>query len=162
MPPKGVMIMGCRIRTPSQRVGLSSIAQSVADCRLHVGEIQADYVKVADFSKKIASANDPALSRELRHRAWQRWKKHIARPGQSNVNLSVAKRFPISESENAEFHAAVFNVFNHPNKNKPISDIRTGQCCRCFDWEGGIPSIPRVEHGNSAVLRFLHRSIRVC
>src|SRR5437667_10553523 len=123
MPPKGVMIMGCRIRTPSQRVGLSSIAQSGADCRLHVGEIQADYVKVADFSKKIASANDPALSRELRHRAWQRWKKQIARPGQSNVNLSVARRFTISESENAEFHADVVNVFKNQNEQTAKADI---------------------------------------
>lgn len=35
------------------------------------------------------------------------------------------KRFPIRESKALEFRADFFNLFNHANKNNPISDIST-------------------------------------
>jgi hypothetical protein len=35
-------------------------------------------------------------------------------PGQNNVDLSIAKTFPIYESLNLEFRADAFNAFNHP------------------------------------------------
>jgi hypothetical protein len=45
--------------------------------------------------------------------------------GQSCVDFSVLKHWRIRESSNLEFRADFFNVFNHPNRNNPISDIRT-------------------------------------
>jgi hypothetical protein len=44
-------------------------------------------------------------------------------PGQSNVDFSVIKRFPISESRNIEFRAEFFNLFNHANFANPISNL---------------------------------------
>jgi hypothetical protein len=44
-------------------------------------------------------------------------------PGQSNVDFSVIKRFPISESKNIELRAEVFNLFNHVNFANPISNL---------------------------------------
>ena len=44
-------------------------------------------------------------------------------PGQSNVDFSVIKRFPISESRNLEFRAEFFNLFNHVNFANPISNL---------------------------------------
>jgi len=35
------------------------------------------------------------------------------------------KRWSIRESSNVEFRADFFNLFNHPNRNNPISDIST-------------------------------------
>ncbi len=44
-------------------------------------------------------------------------------PGQNNVDFSIIKRFPISESKNLEFRAEFFNLFNHVNFNNPISNF---------------------------------------
>jgi hypothetical protein len=44
-------------------------------------------------------------------------------PRQSNVDFSVIKRFPISESKNIEFRAEFFNLFNHVNFANPISNL---------------------------------------
>ena len=41
-------------------------------------------------------------------------------PRQTNVDFSVIKRFPLSESRNIEFHAEFFNLFNHVNFANPI------------------------------------------
>jgi len=46
-------------------------------------------------------------------------------PGQSNLDFSVGKRFPIAESKTLEFHADFFNVLNHPSRDNPVSDIST-------------------------------------
>ena len=43
--------------------------------------------------------------------------------GQSCVDFSVLKRWPIRESSSLEFRADFFNLFNHPNRNNPVSDI---------------------------------------
>lgn len=45
-------------------------------------------------------------------------------PSQSNVDLSIAKRFPVNESKNFELRADFFNALNHPSRSNPISDIR--------------------------------------
>jgi hypothetical protein len=42
---------------------------------------------------------------------------------QSSFDFSLLKRWQIWESLNIEFRADVFNTFNHPNRNNPISDI---------------------------------------
>ena len=44
-------------------------------------------------------------------------------PRQTNVDFSVIKRFPISESKNLEFRAEFFNLFNHVNFANPISNL---------------------------------------
>jgi hypothetical protein len=44
-------------------------------------------------------------------------------PKQTNVDFSLIKRFPISESKNIEFRAEFFNVFNHVNFANPISNL---------------------------------------
>ena len=44
-------------------------------------------------------------------------------PKQTNVDFSVIKRFPISESKNIEFRAEFFNLLNHVNLANPISNL---------------------------------------
>ncbi len=44
-------------------------------------------------------------------------------PRQQNVDLSVMRRFPLTESKDLEFRADLFNVFNHANRDNPVSDI---------------------------------------
>jgi len=44
-------------------------------------------------------------------------------PRQVDLDLSVAKLFPVSESQNFEFRADLFNLFNHPNFANPISNL---------------------------------------
>jgi len=46
-------------------------------------------------------------------------------PGQSCLDFSVLKRWPIRESSSLQFRADFFNLFNHANRNNPISDIST-------------------------------------
>src|SRR5207249_1832553 len=46
-------------------------------------------------------------------------------PNQSNVDISLGKRFPLAESKLIEFRADFFNVLNHPNRDNPVSDIST-------------------------------------
>ncbi len=42
---------------------------------------------------------------------------------QLNVDFSIIKRFPLSESKNVEVHAEFFNLFNHVNFANPISNF---------------------------------------
>jgi hypothetical protein len=44
-------------------------------------------------------------------------------PGQTNVDLSIIKRFRIREQTNLEFRAEFFNLFNHVNFDNPISSL---------------------------------------
>jgi len=44
-------------------------------------------------------------------------------PGQSNVDFSVFKRFPIGESKSIEFRTEFFNLFNQVNFANPISNL---------------------------------------
>ncbi|HXI93540.1 MAG TPA: TonB-dependent receptor [Blastocatellia bacterium] len=44
-------------------------------------------------------------------------------PRQSNVDFSIIKRFPISESKNIELRVEFFNLFNHVNFVNPISNF---------------------------------------
>jgi len=46
-------------------------------------------------------------------------------PSQSNVDISLGKRFPLAESKLIEFRADFFNVLNHANRDNPVSDIST-------------------------------------
>ena len=42
-------------------------------------------------------------------------------PGQTNVDLSIIKRFAIDETKNVEFRAEFFDLFNHVNFANPVS-----------------------------------------
>src|SRR5215472_11733330 len=44
-------------------------------------------------------------------------------PAQANVDFSIIKRFPISESKNLELRAEFFNLFNHVNFANPVSNF---------------------------------------
>ncbi|MCM3905643.1 MAG: TonB-dependent receptor [Pyrinomonadaceae bacterium] len=44
-------------------------------------------------------------------------------PRQNNVDFSIIKRFPISESKNIEFRAEFFNLFNQVNFANPINNL---------------------------------------
>ncbi len=44
-------------------------------------------------------------------------------PGQSNLDLSLIKRFPIRESKSLELRAEVFNFLNQVNLDNPISNL---------------------------------------
>jgi hypothetical protein len=48
-------------------------------------------------------------------------------PRQTNVDFSVIKRFPFSESKSIEFRAEFFNLFNHVNFANPISNLNALQ-----------------------------------
>ena len=41
----------------------------------------------------------------------------------TNVDFSIIKRFPFSESRSIEFRAEFFNLFNHVNFANPISNL---------------------------------------
>lgn len=44
-------------------------------------------------------------------------------PRQVNLDFSLAKLFPVSESQTFEFRIEFFNLFNHPNFANPISNL---------------------------------------
>jgi hypothetical protein len=46
--------------------------------------------------------------------------------GLTQIDLSVGRKFPISERVNLLFRADAFNIFNHPNFTNPIANVDTG------------------------------------
>ena len=54
---------------------------------------------------------------------WSEERNVLRGPRQYNVDFSVIKRFPFSESRSLEFRAEIFNLFNHVNLANPISDF---------------------------------------
>ena len=61
-------------------------------------------------------------------------------PSQSNVDFSVAKRFPLTESKDFQFQADFFNALNHANRDNPISDISTSDFGKILSFS----SSPRI------------------
>jgi hypothetical protein len=61
-------------------------------------------------------------------------------PNQSNLDFSVGKRFPLTESRALEFHADFFNLLNHPNRDNPVSDITTADFGKVLSFS----SSPRI------------------
>jgi TonB dependent receptor len=61
-------------------------------------------------------------------------------PGQSNLDLSVGKRFALAESKTLEFHADFFNALNHPSRDNPVSDISTADFGKVLSFS----SSPRI------------------
>ena len=66
----------------------------------------------ADQTKAIGAFRGP-----LGLEAGQR--NSLRGPRYSNVDLGLAKHFPIKDKFNLEFRADAFNVFNHTNFNLP-------------------------------------------
>jgi hypothetical protein len=61
-------------------------------------------------------------------------------PGQSDVDFSIGKGFHLTESKALEFHADFFNLFNHANRDNPITDISAGDFGRIVSFS----SSPRI------------------
>ena len=61
-------------------------------------------------------------------------------PNQSNLDVSVGKRFSLAESKVLEFHADFFNLLNHPNRDNPVSDISTADFGKVLNFS----SSPRI------------------
>ena len=72
----------------------------------------------------IPSAHDPnALAGDVGTDLGNVGRNALRGPGQSCVDFSLLKRWPIRERLSLEFRADFFNLFNHPNRDNPISDI---------------------------------------
>jgi len=61
-------------------------------------------------------------------------------PSQSNLDFSIAKGFSLTELKKLEFRADFFNLFNHANRDNPISDINSGDFGRVVSFS----SSPRI------------------
>jgi len=48
-------------------------------------------------------------------------------PAQNNIDFSVGRLFPLTESKGLEFRADLFNLLNHVNRDNPISDITSAE-----------------------------------
>jgi hypothetical protein len=89
-------------------------------------------------NEPIPSAHDPtALAPEGGNDFGNLGRNLLRGPAQSNFDLSVAKRFPVSESRAVEVRADVFNALNQANRSNPVSDITVAQS---FDPMGRIVS----------------------
>jgi hypothetical protein len=74
--------------------------------------------------QRIPSAQDPtALAGDLGTDIGNVGRNLLRGPSQSNIDCSVGKRFPVSESRGIEFRADLFNVLNHSNRDNPVSNI---------------------------------------
>ena len=72
----------------------------------------------------IPSAHDPSALAAGFGTDYGNVGRNILRgPSQSNVDLSVMKRFSFHESKNLEFRVDFFNALNHANKSNPVSGI---------------------------------------
>lgn len=48
-------------------------------------------------------------------------------PAQSDFDISIVKRFSVSDAAHIELRTDLFNVFNLPNRDNPVSDITSSQ-----------------------------------
>ena len=89
----------------------------------------------------IPSAHDAtALAGDLGTDIGEVGRNVLRGPIQSNIDFSTCKRFPLTESKALEFHADFFNVFNHANRDNPVSDITTSDFGRVLVFS----SSPRI------------------
>ena len=89
-------------------------------------------------NQPIPSAQDPtALAPKGGNDIGNVGRNLLRGPSQSNVDLSIAKRFPVSESKSFAVRADFFNLLNHASRSNPISDI-TG--AETFDPSGRVLS----------------------
>ncbi|SRR6266404_8222809 len=71
----------------------------------------------------IPSSNGTAIANALATDIGNVGRNVLRGPRQSNVDFSVIKRLPISESKNIEMRAEFFNLFNHVNFANPIGNF---------------------------------------
>jgi Carboxypeptidase regulatory-like domain/TonB dependent receptor len=89
----------------------------------------------------IPSAHDPsALAGDTGTDLGNVGRNVLRGPGQSDVDFSIGKGFPLTESKALEFHADFFNLFNHASRNNPISDISASDFGRIVSFS----SSPRI------------------
>lgn len=74
----------------------------------------------------IPSAHDPvALAGDTGTDYGTVGRNILRGPSQSNVDLSLMKRFSLTESKSMEFRTDFFNALNHASKSNPVGDIST-------------------------------------
>lgn len=89
----------------------------------------------------IHSAGDPsALSSDVETDIGNVGRNVLRGPPQSNFDMSLGKRFPLSESTNIEIQADFFNVLNHANRDNPVSDINAADFGKVLSYS----SSPRI------------------
>ena len=71
----------------------------------------------------IPSSNGAAIANALGTDIGNVGRNVLRGPGQSNVDFSVIKRLPISETKNIELRAEFFNLFNQVNFANPVSNL---------------------------------------
>jgi hypothetical protein len=71
----------------------------------------------------IPSSNGTAIANALGTDIGNVGRNVLRGPRQSNVDFSIIKRFPISESKNIEMRVEFFNLFNHVNFANPIGNF---------------------------------------
>jgi hypothetical protein len=75
-------------------------------------------------NQSVPSAHDPtAIAPEGGNDIGNLGRNVLRGPAQSNIDLAIAKGFPVSESRNIEIRAEFFNTRNHASRSNPISDI---------------------------------------
>lgn len=83
---------------------------------------------VVQPNQPIPSAQDPtAVAPNGGNDVGNAGRNLLRGPAQANLDLSIAKRFPFSDSKAIEIRADFFNGLNHANRSNPISDITIAQ-----------------------------------
>jgi hypothetical protein len=90
----------------------------------------------------IPSSNDGATAGAIGTDFGNVGRNVLRGPGQTNVDFSIIKRFPFSESKNLELRAEFFNLFNHANFANPISNLSAVQSISIDPNSGRIIGSP--------------------
>ena len=89
----------------------------------------------------IPSANSPtALAGDLGTDVGDVGRNILRGPAQVNMDLSIGKRFPITESAGIEFRTDFFNLWNHANRDNPAGDISSSNFGKALNFS----SSPRI------------------
>ena len=80
----------------------------------------------------IPSAHDPTAIVDLNAQLTATDIGNVGRnvlrgPAQSDFDISISKKFSVSEAAHIELRTDLFNVFNHPNRDNPVSDITSSE-----------------------------------
>jgi hypothetical protein len=92
---------------------------------------------VVTAGQPIPSSNGAAIANALGTDIGNVGRNVLRGPRQSNVDLSIIKRFRIDESKNIELRAEFFNLFNQVNLANPISDFNAVFSTGSFDLNTG-------------------------
>lgn len=96
---------------------------------------------IVQSGQAIPSAHDPtALAGEQGTDIGTVGRNVLRGPPQSNVDLSIGRRFPLTEWKALEFRSDFFNILNHANRNNPVSDISSPE----FGKVLGFSNSPRI------------------